>query len=68
MSVEDWYLTTVAPSSIQGDQSKVGGPEESLFECSLGVGGEEWPPIVVVVQSLSRFCHLIVLVLITMNG
>ena len=39
------------PSSSQGDQSKLGGPEESLFERSLGIGREEWPPIVVVVQA-----------------
>ena len=38
-----------APSSCQGDQSKLGGPEESLSERSLGVGREEWPPIAVVV-------------------
>ena len=28
----------------------LGGPKESLFERSLGVGREEWPPIAVVVQ------------------
>ena len=39
--LEDWYLTIVAPSSSQGDQSKLGGPEEPLFERSLGVGREE---------------------------
>ena len=55
---EDWYLIIVAPSSSQGDQSKIGGPEESLFECSPGVGREERPPIAVVVHSLNRFCHL----------
>ena len=64
----DWYLIIVAPSSIQGDQSKLGGPEESLFERSPGVGREERPPIAVVVQSLSRFCHLTVFVLVTVNG
>ena len=47
---EDWYLTIAAPSSSHGDQSKLGGPEESLFERSPGVGREEWPPIDVVVQ------------------
>ena len=47
---EDWYLTITAPSSSQGDQSKLGGPEDSLFEHSLGVGREERPPIAVVVQ------------------
>ena len=46
-----------APSSIQGDQSKLGGPEKSLSERSPGVGMEEWPPIAVVVHSLNRFCH-----------
>ena len=40
-----------APSSSQGDQIKLGGPEESLFECSPGIGREEWPPIAVVVQA-----------------
>ena len=43
-------MITAAPSYIQGDQSKLGDPEESLFERSPGVGREEWPPIVVVVQ------------------
>ena len=47
-----------APSSSQGDQSKLGGPEKSLSENSPGVGREEWPPIVVVVHILNRFCHL----------
>ena len=42
-------MTIVAPSSSQGDQSKLGGLEESLFECSPGVGREEQPPIAVVV-------------------
>ena len=28
----------------------LGGPEETMFECSLGVGREERPPNVVVVQ------------------
>ena len=48
---EDWYSIIAAPSSSQGYQSKLGGPEESLFECSLGVGREEQPPIAVVVQA-----------------
>ena len=65
---EDWYLTIAAPSSSQGDQNKLGGLEESLFERSPGVGREERPPIAVVVQSSSRFCHLTVFVLITVNG
>ena len=47
---EDWYLTIAAPISSQGDQSKLGGPEESLFERSPGIGREERPPIAVVVQ------------------
>ena len=47
---EDWYLTIAAPSSSQGDQSKLRGPEELLFERSPGVGMEERPPIAVVVQ------------------
>ena len=51
-----------APSSSQGDQSKLGGPEKSLFERSPGIGREEWPPIVVVVQSLNRFYYLSVFV------
>ena len=38
---EDWYLSIVSPSSIQGDQSKLGCPEESLFERSSGFGREE---------------------------
>ena len=42
-------MSTAAPSSSQGDQSKLGGPEESLFERSPGVGREERPPIAVVV-------------------
>ena len=65
---EDWYLIFAAPSSSHGDQSKLGGPEESLFERSLGVGREERPTIVVVVQSSSKFCHLTVFVLIIVNG
>ena len=31
-------------------RNKLGGPEETLFERSLGVGREEGPPNVVVVQ------------------
>ena len=45
-------MIIAAPSSSQGDQSKLGGPEESLFERSPGVGREERPPIAVVVQAL----------------
>ena len=48
---EDQYLTIVAPSSSQGDQRKLGGPKELLFERSLGIGREEQPPIAVVVQA-----------------
>ena len=49
MSFEDWYLTIASPISSQGDQSKLGGPEESLSERSPRVGREEQPPIAVVV-------------------
>ena len=52
---EDWYLTIAAPSSSQSDQSKLGGPEESLSERSPIVGREERPPIAVVVHNLNRF-------------
>ena len=45
-------MIIVAPSSSQGGQSKLGGPEDSLFERPSGVGREERPPIVVVVQAL----------------
>ena len=44
-------MIIAAPSSSQGDQSKLGGPEESMFERSLGVGREERPPIAIVVQA-----------------
>ena len=54
-------MIIAAPSSSQGDQSKLGGPEELMFERSLGIGREERPPIVVVVPRSSRFCHLSVL-------
>ena len=39
-----------SPSSSKGDQSRFGGPQESLFERSPGVGREERPPIAVVDQ------------------
>ena len=39
-----------SPSSSQGDQSRLGGPEESLFERSPRVGREERSPIAVVDQ------------------
>ena len=45
-----WLI--VAPSSNHRDQSKLGGPEKSLFERSPGVGRDERPPIVVVDQAL----------------
>ena len=61
-------MTIAAPSSSQGDQSKLRGPEELLFERSPGVGREERPPIAVVAPSLSRFCHLTIFVLINVNG
>ena len=38
------------PSSSQGDQNRLEGPENLLFEHSPGVGREEWPPIAVVIQ------------------
>ena len=43
-------LLFAPPSSNQGDQNKLKGPENSLFEHFPGVGREEWPPIAVVVQ------------------
>ena len=43
-------MIIAAPSSIQGDQSKLEGPEESPFERSPGVGREERPPIAIVFQ------------------
>ena len=45
-------MIIAAPSSSEGDQSKLGGPEESLFERSPGVGREERPPIGIVIQAL----------------
>ena len=42
-------MTIDAPSSSQGDQIKLEGTEESLFERSPGVGREEQPPNVVIV-------------------
>ena len=50
MSLRTSPLLFAAPSSSQGDQSNLGGREESLFERSLGVGREEQPPIAIVVQ------------------
>ena len=44
-----WLFTS--PSSSQGEKSKLGGLEESLFEHSLRIGREERPPIAVVVQA-----------------
>ena len=38
---------------------RLGGPEETLFERTPGIGREEWPPNVVVVQLnqvLQSFC------------
>ena len=37
---EEWYLIFAPPSSIHGDQSKLEGPKELLFEHSPGVGRE----------------------------
>ena len=31
-------------------RNRIWGPEETLFECSPGVGREEWPPNAVVVH------------------
>ena len=64
---EDWYLTTAAPSSNQGDQSKLEGPEEPLFKRSPGIGREEQPPIAVVVQ-VQQVLSLNYICLITVNG
>ena len=52
MSLRTSTLLFVAPSSSQGDQIKLGGSEESLFERSPGVGREERPPIAVIDQAL----------------
>ena len=51
LSLRNSTLSFAAPSSSQGDQSKLGGPEESLFERSPGVGREERPPIAIVDQA-----------------
>ena len=48
-----------APSSSQGDQSKLGGPKKSLSERSPGVGREERPPIAVVVHNLKQVLSFI---------
>ena len=50
LSLRTSTLSFATPTSNQGDQSKLGGPEKSLFECSPGVRREEWLPIVVVIQ------------------
>ena len=52
-------IDIAAPSSSQGDQSKLGGPEKSLSERSPGVGREEQPPIAVVVHSLKQVLSFI---------
>ena len=51
MSLRTSTLSFAAPSSSQGDQSKLKGPEESLFERCPRVRREEPPPIDVVVQA-----------------
>ena len=51
LSLRTSTLVIAPPSSSQGNRSRLGGPEESLFECSPGVGREERPPIAVVVQA-----------------
>ena len=64
--VEDciWFA---APSSSQGDQSKLGGPEKLLSERSPGVGREERPPIAVVVHSPTGSA-IYFFMLLNMNG
>ena len=42
-----WLFSS--PSFSQGEQRRLMGPKESLFEHSPGVGREEGPPIAVVV-------------------
>ena len=61
-------MIIVAPSSSQGDQSKLGGPEKSLSERSPGVGREEQPPIAVVVHSLKQVLSIVSFSLLNMNG
>ena len=56
MSLRTSTLLFAPPSSIQGDQNRIGGPEKSLFERSPGVGMEERPPNAVVVQ-LNQVLH-----------
>ena len=58
-------MIIAAPSSSQGDQSKLGGPEESLFEPSPGVGREERPRIAVVVPVPKQVLPSINVVLIS---
>ena len=50
MSLRTGTLLIAPPSSSQADQNRLGGLEKSLFERSPGVGREERPPIVVVIQ------------------
>ena len=57
-----------APSSSQGDQSKLEGPEKSLSERSPGIGREERPPIAVVVHSIKQVLHSFLYVFLTING
>ena len=48
--------------STKKTRFRLGGPEEALFEHSLGVGREEWPPNAVVVhlnQVLQSFCFTV---------
>ena len=65
---EDWSLIIAASSSSQGDQSKLGGPEESLFEHSLGVGREEMASHCCCCPKLKQVLSLNRLVLVTVNG
>ena len=52
-------ICIATPSSSEGDQRKLGGPEKSLSERSSGVGREEQPPIAVVVHSLKQVLSFI---------
>ena len=63
MSLRTGTLLIAPPSSSQADQNKIGGPEKSLFERSLGVGREERPPIAVVIQLKNRFYYFLISVL-----
>ena len=57
-----------APSSSQGDQSKLGGPEKSLSERSTGIGREERPPIDIVVHSIKHVLNSFLYVFLSIDG